>query len=257
MKKCIHFLINDNFKKIKFKKSDIWVIIYLVILVVIVIDGYTKLSFSGFTGILLIVLLFLPFFMEVYFKVYNTYFLGLIVYISASTIYANVKLHTIRFAVGMTIFIFFLLLLNIFLTMIDLYKMDHKREEYVFLYHISKWAYNNRFLYIVFTTFYLLILVILSFAAIYEDIYLINPESFAVFAGEFDATYLSFTTYFTIGFGDIVPKRIEARIFVMAEMFLSYILTALIIPLFIVSLFDLINPRKSNKNNELSRSSQY
>jgi hypothetical protein len=77
----------------------------------------------------------------------------------------------------------------------------------------------------------LIILIVLSFSAYYQALYLLNSENFkfttlpsSSFSLKFfEFIYFSLITFSSVGFGDIVPLTIAGKLLVMMEVFLSFL----------------------------------
>lgn len=77
----------------------------------------------------------------------------------------------------------------------------------------------------------LIILIVLSFSADYQALYLLNSENFkfatlpsSLFSLQFfEFLYFSLITFSSVGFGDIVPLSIAGKLLVMMEVFLSFL----------------------------------
>ncbi|WP_299217614.1 potassium channel family protein [uncultured Aquimarina sp.] len=76
----------------------------------------------------------------------------------------------------------------------------------------------------------LIVLIILSFSADYQALYVLNSENFksaislngSFFMQFFEFMYFSLITFSSVGFGDIVPLTISGKLLVMMEVFLSF-----------------------------------
>ena len=75
------------------------------------------------------------------------------------------------------------------------------------------------------------VLIVLSFSADYQSLYILDPEHFknvtllndAFFVRFFEFIYFSLITFSSVGYGDIVPISILGKILVMMEIFLSFL----------------------------------
>lgn len=232
--------------KYKFNKDDFSAILYALILIFLFVKTPTGVFWNGIKSISLLGMIFLPFKMVTYFKVMNTYILSILVWASSNTIFLVNEVNQVRFTQGMTYSLFALLLINIVVVIVELYRVDEPVNTNTFLNLFYRIAYRYRFIYIIFSVLILLIVVISGFHNIYQTIYIINRNAFQ---GNFESLYLSFTTFFTIGYGDITPYSYNARLFVMTQMIVSYIVTAMILPIMIVAIFKLVE-RKSNDDRQ-------
>jgi len=62
---------------------------------------------------------------------------------------------------------------------------------------------------------YFNIILIIIFGIIYKILYIIDKKSFSTELSWFDSFYFSSITNFTLGYGDIIPKSIVAKTFVV------------------------------------------
>ncbi|HBC05751.1 MAG TPA: metal transporter [Aequorivita sp.] len=77
----------------------------------------------------------------------------------------------------------------------------------------------------------LIILIVLSFSADYQALYILNSENFksttslnrSFIPQFFEFLYFSLITFSSVGFGDIVPLNIAGKLLVMMEVFLSFL----------------------------------
>lgn len=77
----------------------------------------------------------------------------------------------------------------------------------------------------------LIFLIILSFSADYQALYVLNSENFktatlissSVLLQFFDFSYFSLITFSSVGYGDMVPVSIAGKLLVMMEIFLSFL----------------------------------
>lgn len=76
----------------------------------------------------------------------------------------------------------------------------------------------------------LIVLIIFSFSADYQALYVLNSESFksarsfndSFFMQFFEFMYFSLITFSSVGFGDIVPVSVSGKIIVILEILLSF-----------------------------------
>ena len=102
-----------------------------------------------------------------------------------------------------------------------------------------------------------IVIVIICFTAVYESLNLYyyneglieeglllatSPE---VLASEYDLLYFSFVTYFTIGYGDIIPSGTLVKFVAEAEMLIGSLINTVVAPTLIGLIF-----LSNNKNNE-------
>jgi hypothetical protein len=69
---------------------------------------------------------------------------------------------------------------------------------------------------------------ILTFAQLYRVLFTLDPGSFTVALQPFDGIYLSIVTISGTGYGDILPKSIEAKVAVCIEIVFGYFLTVIL-----------------------------
>jgi voltage-gated potassium channel Kch len=62
------------------------------------------------------------------------------------------------------------------------------------------------------------IILIIIFSLIYQGLSIIDPRSFTKVLSLFDSLYFSITTQTTVGYGDITPNTIIARLTTMIHM---------------------------------------
>jgi hypothetical protein len=93
----------------------------------------------------------------------------------------------------------------------------------------------------------LIILIILSFSADYQALYIMSSENFksttllnSSFSLQFfEFLYFSLITFSSVGFGDVVPLTVAGKLLVMMEVFLS----------FLVLVFGIANINRIHVNN--------
>jgi hypothetical protein len=93
----------------------------------------------------------------------------------------------------------------------------------------------------------LIILIILSFSADYQALYILSSENFKSTAllnssfslQFFEFLYFSLITFSSVGFGDVVPLTVAGKLLVMMEVFLS----------FLVLVFGIANINRIHVNN--------
>lgn len=77
----------------------------------------------------------------------------------------------------------------------------------------------------------LIILIVLSFSADYQALYILSSENFksttslnrSFIPQFFEFIYFSLITFSSVGFGDVVPLTISGKLLVMMEVFLSFL----------------------------------
>ncbi len=97
--------------------------------------------------------------------------------------------------------------------------------------------------------------IIIAFGIIYKLIYMYIPTSFIIESDKlsnlevyFNFIYFSFTTFTTLGFGDILPNHIISKIFVIAEVSLFISLVSISILFITNRKSSLLKLRKKNKS---------
>ena len=77
----------------------------------------------------------------------------------------------------------------------------------------------------------LIILIVLSFSADYQALYILSSENFksttslnrSFIPQFFEFIYFSLITFSSVGFGDVVPLTISGKLLVIMEVFLSFL----------------------------------
>lgn len=224
---------------IKNYKNDVFVLLYIVFaLALLFFEFPSTIPWDVFKSILVLSIIILPLKMTTYYKAIHTIIAALYVWTSSKSIFSSNSIINISAATILTIILFLIFLANIVLVIKDLYTVDLQEEQSVFFKKLFNFIYRIRFVYIFASLIVVVGVILKSYEIIYQNLYSLNPGSFT---GQFDALYISFTTFFTIGYGDIVPVGFYARTFIMSEMALAYIVTTLFVPILIIALIKLFN----------------
>ncbi|AYF54865.1 Ion channel family protein [Clostridium novyi] len=122
---------------------------------------------------------------------------------------------------------------------------------------IKKYIYNNKFAFFLIIIIFSISLVIIAYGFIY---YIINnlPTDIALdLKGNFmddgrkktfgECIYFSAVTFFTVGFGDMIPRGVFFLGIILLEMITSYLLTIISIPIFLSILIDGLRIDKREK----------
>jgi len=125
-----------------------------------------------------------------------------------------------------------------------LLKIFHKAPAWV-----HKIGYALKMLFPIVAYFALTILIIFTFSTFYLYIScLLDDESKRLVKCLSDSLYYSATTYFTVGFGDILPKTTQFKFISVIEMIISNFLNIIFIPMIVTFFLGFLN---KDKNNEL------
>ncbi|WP_415874481.1 potassium channel family protein [Clostridium sp.] len=105
----------------------------------------------------------------------------------------------------------------------------------------QKLMYNNRFLFFIASITISISIVIFAYGFLYYIINNLPPNIISDLNGNFmddgrkksfvDCIYFSGVTFFTVGYGDMIPKGVFLCILVLLEMVTSYILSIISIPI--------------------------
>ncbi|KYH29846.1 MULTISPECIES: potassium channel family protein [Clostridium] len=105
----------------------------------------------------------------------------------------------------------------------------------------QKLMYNNRFLFFIASITISISIVIFAYGFLYYIINNLPPDIISDLNGNFmddggkksfvDCIYFSGVTFFTVGYGDMIPKGVFLCILVLLEMVTSYILSIISIPI--------------------------
>lgn len=202
-------------------------IAYTLLLIAVVFNRSIGSSYLMTRLVSIIALTAMSYFLDMRFKMVNTFILALSIYVVSSRAYGVNGYDMDYWSVAIALLLYIALIMNIFLVIKDMYllKSDPKagRNGFKLLYVLSS------FLLLIGT-------VVISYSHIYMNIWRINSDAFSLSVHEkFPAFYYSSTTYFTVGFGEITPVSELARNVTISQMFFGYMITCLIIPTVLVA----------------------
>jgi len=224
----------DMDKMMKLMKQYWLEVIYVLILMFVFVSNQSsEQSMLLIKGALVVSLWVIPYLLNLRFKVVNTVILSAsIIWITSSFFKTNRDDASIL-AVVIALMLFIALVLNVFSVIREMYRKKEKGHK----------KYNGLKLSYVILAFLIVIgTILISYSHIYKNIHYNELNAFAVANdAQFSAIYYSFTTYFTVGFGDVTPISNLARIISMTQMIFGYIITCLVIPTVLVAfqkLFD-------------------
>lgn len=142
------------------------------------------------------------------------------------------------------------MLYNMYFIWRDINRFDKKS-------FVKRYIYNNRFAVFLMIIICSILLVITAYGLMY---YIINnlPDSIAIdLKGNFmddgrrksfgECVYFSAVTFFTVGFGDMIPNGMFFLGVIVLEMITSYLLTIISIPIFLSILIDGLRKDKRKK----------
>lgn len=177
----------------------------------------------------------LIYFLKLKFKIFNTLLLTFVTVFVSSSLFDGISNNGIL-VILKTLLLYFALVFNIFSVTRVLYQrnVDAKRN------------YNSlKLLYVIFSFLLLIGTVVLSYSYIYENIWISDTNAFAFTPyNTFLPLYYSSSTYFTVGYGDIIPVSNTARVVSISQMFFSYLITCLILPSVLVAFQKLFQDQK-------------
>jgi hypothetical protein len=236
-------------KKALLGKEDILGIVFIVLFVVTFLPMEPRIKI-----IPLLLLIIIPFFMEAQVFIFYTLFYCVIIYSATKNVTST---HFTSFNIVGFGFIFALLMGLIFVILKTIYglnKMEKPKVENHRLkigFKVNSLLFNIRFIYPIVAFISLIVCIIFSFGSIYYNYnkcfdpvivsgigdFVKNNSQWQLVSGfsedipsKFNAIYFSFTTFFTIGYGDIKPVANVTKLIAMIEMFLSYFITCMFIP---------------------------
>lgn len=204
-------------------------VLYILVLIVVLFFSSRRPGEPGMLlgGVFIISLWVLPFFLKLWAKIINTLILGVSIPIISSIFYRNTQNRAGYLSLVISILLYCALILNIFFVIKELYQREPQG---------GKRDNGLKLLYVILAFIILIGTIILSYGHIYENIMLSDPQAFAVGSEvTFLAVYYSSVTYFTVGYGDIVPKSDLARAVSISQMVSGYIVTCLILPTVLVA----------------------
>lgn len=223
----------------KFFKRYWLELLYILLLTVVIISNQSSAqSLLIVKGVLVVSMWGMPYFLNMKFKVINTVILSGSIVLITSTFFKTSRNDTSSLAVVIVLMLFVALVFNILLVIKEMYQ----RKE------TSSRKHNGLKLSYVLFAFNLLIgTVLLSYSHIYSNIQFHDPSAFVVSnQAEFSSLYYSSTTYFTVGFGDIIPVSYLARATSTSQMIFGYLITCLIIPTLLVAFQKLFGEEHKN-----------
>lgn len=235
-----------RFKGIYVTKEDIKAFVYIMVLLALMFLPRNGLFLNIVQVVGFFAMMIMPLFMTTYYKFWITFLIGFIVILFSKYVYLSESLIQIRSSLVVLILFFLLFIIYIVMVIYDLYRSNTpKRNKLSVINKVNRFIFKIRFLYILIAIFLLVIVILLSFGYIYNGIEDVRgSESFYCVNNYFDGLYLSFTTFFTIGYGDIIPIHRDAIAFTMAQMAIGFTVSVLIVPLLIIMMQDLL---KSNR----------
>lgn len=217
-------------------------LLFILFIMFIITANSSLLLFINISSLIIsFILPVLCYFHKIRFKIINT----LILTISTITVSSNLFNYSINVttivAIIKVFMLYFTLVLNIFLVTKELYQVK---------INFKKNYYGMKLLYVIVSFILLTGTVVISYSLIYENIWFYNPNSFSLDNVDFfPSMYYSSTTFFTVGYGDIIPISYHARLVSMSQMFLSYLITCLILPSVLVAFQKLFQDKSDISNN--------
>ncbi|MBI9010814.1 MAG: two pore domain potassium channel family protein [Clostridiales bacterium] len=202
--------------------------LYLCVLLMMIISNQSSDRLAlVIKGVLIIGLWIMPYFLNLGFKIINTVILAISTNFVSATFFMNSKNSVGSLSVIIALMLFTAMVVNIFLVIKEMYQL-----------RVTKGEKRNGFklLYVVLAFMLLIGTVVFSYSHIYENILTNNPSAFS-YNNEtsFSGIYFSSTTYFTVGYGDIIPVSALARGVSISQMVFGYIITCLILPTTLVA----------------------
>ncbi|WP_242845815.1 potassium channel family protein [Clostridium haemolyticum] len=123
--------------------------------------------------------------------------------------------------------------------------------------NIKKYIYNNKFAFFLIIIIFSISLVIIAYGFIYYIINNLPTDIVLDLKGNFmddgrkktfgECIYFSAVTFFTVGFGDMIPRGVFFLGIILLEMITSYLLTIISIPIFLSILIDGLRIDKREK----------
>lgn len=227
--------INNFITKHKFT------ILYVSTILALMIMRENKNSLIIAQGVLVLLLWYLPFRMRIPFKAINTFILVFFLFESADSLITDSAKHINILSLLLATALFLSILINIFAVLKDFYMRTSKGLT-------IKIGYGLRLGYIISSFIIVISSILLSFSRIYEDIYYLDDRAFALAGGvDFNGLYYSCITYFTVGFGDIIPAMPMSRYVSITQMIIGYFITCLIIPILLVAIQKLFQTAKKTR----------
>lgn len=221
-----------------------YVFVYLTIILALLILRESNNSHIAIQAALVLSLWFLPFKMQISFKAVNTFILAYFLSASADSLINNSYYHINYLSLLLITALFFSLLINIFVVIKDFY-IKRSRGNTI------KIGYGFRLAYIASSFITLIATVLLSYSRIYDDLFYLDSKTFSLAGGTvFNGFYYSCITYFTVGFGDIIPSTTLSRTVSLTQMIIGYFITCLIIPILLIAIQKLFQVTKKKSRPE-------
>lgn len=215
--------------------------VYVVLLIVLFITNQLSHDIALYSRMGLIVgIIVLPVFLSIRYKVINTVLLsGSVLYLTNS--FFSESLNQVELlTVILPMMMFVALVANLFMVIKDFYSTVDKE---------SKGFALLKLVYVIGAFLLLIFTIVMSYAHIYNNIYMNNPDAFYISTkGTFSDLYFSATTYFTVGYGDITPVSNIARMVSLSEMVFGYLTTCLILPTLLVAFQQVFRKTRHNLN---------
>ena len=220
----------------------IGVSLYIIAIIIIVIPMDTSVFYQGLIKFIsMLVFFYVLLFLPLFFKFINLSMLWVIFSVSIGTASSVNGIDQFGFGGLLVVLMLLSVILNLLLIVRGLYSKRISNLEPFPKFMSRVILYKD---FIMFCVIGLKVwFVLYAFDRIYTILYGIDNTVFKVVeGGNFSGIYLSFVTFFTIGFGDITPVHPVARMYSMIQMLVGYVLTVIIIPVLYIAL--------SNKNKD-------
>ncbi|WFD12432.1 potassium channel family protein [Tepidibacter hydrothermalis] len=137
----------------------------------------------------------------------------------------QIKIDTLNFNTKLFFIIFLIYLLLIFINIINFCINFHSNKKH------TKSIVN--ILILIFNYLLIVFIIIYGFSTIYDNYYGCSENNFIISSSWSDLTsfYYSSVTFFTVGYGDIVPNTDMLKVISVSEMILSSIINLIFIPI--------------------------
>lgn len=214
-------------------KCEVLYLFFLIVLTIGNSNTFFVLLFKLIIGFFIFILIY---FLKLKFKIFNTLLLTAVTIFVTSSLFDGGVNNNGILVILKAILLYFTLVFNIFSVTQELYQRNVK----------AKRNYNSlKLLYVIISFLLLIGTVVLSYSNIYENIWLSDNNAFTFIPyNTFLPLYYSSSTYFTVGYGDIIPVSSTARIVSISQMFFSYLITCLILPSVLVAFQKLFQDQK-------------